>query len=351
MTVGLISPLNRLSLVGSRGSSTYAASCGSASVQGPEICFPKHASRDLSQQCRAQQSACCFLEISCEKRTNPKPLSSSLLISSLLLSSPLLHRFICLLFQKEVFFHRIMWPCGVWQNIFFHIFLGCWTFIFAIFFCTPMPKRWLRRSERTSSRSVHCIKERKSLAVFPFIFFHSCFSFHPTSRGCNDKIHLARLADWSLHVKDAEGNTAEWRSCHLPGAFGEKGRHEARVPEQKELGQHQMAHQVVRPAAKHALLFRERVELATLGIVPVGGLHLRQGAFAEALAVSQGVFGKTGMERARASTHTQRGGGGGGARAHFPRSGFQASRWNIDELQSCMEMCVCAAKTRLWTLF
>lgn len=81
---GLISPLNRVSLVafrrgavGWRGNSTYAASCGSASVQGSEICFPKHASCDFSQHCRAQHSACCFLEISCEKRTNPEPLPLS----------------------------------------------------------------------------------------------------------------------------------------------------------------------------------------------------------------------------------------------------------------------------------
>lgn len=74
--------------------------------------------------------------------------------------------------------------------------------------------------------------------------------------------------------------------------------------EQKELGQHEMAHQVVRFAAKHALLFRERVQLSTLGIVPVGGMHMRQGAFAEALTVSQGVFGKAGMESVRANTHT-----------------------------------------------
>lgn len=97
---GLISSLNRVSLVGFRrgavdwrGNSTYAASCGSASVQGPEICFPKHASCDLSQHCRAQHSACCFLEISCEKRTNPEPLP---------LSAPLallLYRCLCLFFS------------------------------------------------------------------------------------------------------------------------------------------------------------------------------------------------------------------------------------------------------------
>ena len=45
-------------------------------VQGPEICFPKHASCDFSQHCRAQQQAFCFLEISCEKRDKPRePLS------------------------------------------------------------------------------------------------------------------------------------------------------------------------------------------------------------------------------------------------------------------------------------
>lgn len=70
-----------------------------------------------------------------------------------------------------------------------------------------------------------------------------------------------------------------------------------------------MAHQVVHSAAEHALLFRERVQLATLGIVLVGGVHLRQGAFTQTFAVCQGVLGEAGKEggvsvRARPS-HTQ----------------------------------------------
>lgn len=85
LPAGLISPLNRVSPVGFRrdtvgcwrGNSTYAASCGNVSVQGPEICFPKHASCDFTQHCLAQHPAYWFLEISCEKRTNPEPLPLS----------------------------------------------------------------------------------------------------------------------------------------------------------------------------------------------------------------------------------------------------------------------------------
>lgn len=65
-----------------------------------------------------------------------------------------------------------------------------------------------------------------------------------------------------------------------------------------------MAHKVVCFVTKYALLLRERVELSTLWIIPVGRMHMRQGAFAEALAVSQGVFGEAGMECVRANTHT-----------------------------------------------
>ena len=68
-----------------------------------------------------------------------------------------------------------------------------------------------------------------------------------------------------------------------------------------------MAHEVVRSAAEHALLFRERVQLSTLGIIPVGGMHMRQGAFTQTLAVSQGVFGKAGMEKERTRTFTHTG--------------------------------------------
>lgn len=57
--------------------STYAASCGNVPVQGPEICFPKHASCDFTQHCLSQHPAYWFLEISCEKRTNPEPLPLS----------------------------------------------------------------------------------------------------------------------------------------------------------------------------------------------------------------------------------------------------------------------------------
>lgn len=73
--------------------------------------------------------------------------------------------------------------------------------------------------------------------------------------------------------------------------------------EQKELRQHEMAHKVVCFVTKYALLLRERVQLSTLGIIPVGRMHMRQGAFAEALTVSQGVFGEAGMECVRANTH------------------------------------------------
>lgn len=98
----------------------------------------------------------------------------------------------------------------------------------------------------------------------------------------------------SLLRQNAEGNTAQRWACHLPGAFGEEGRNEARLPEQEELRQHQMAQQVVRLAAEHALLFRERVQLSALGIVPVGGMRMRQGAFAQTVSVRQGLFGKAG---------------------------------------------------------
>lgn len=64
-----------------------------------------------------------------------------------------------------------------------------------------------------------------------------------------------------------------------------------------------MAHKVVCFVTKYALLLRERVQLSTLWIIPVGRMHMRQGAFAEALAVSQGVFGEAGMECVRANTH------------------------------------------------
>lgn len=122
--------------------------------------------------------------------------------------------------------------------------------------------------------------------------------------------------------QDAEGNTTQWWSCHLPGAFGKKGWYETRELEQKELRQHEMAHKVVCFAAEYALLFWERVQLATLWIIPVRGMHMRQGAFAETFAVSQGVFGKAGMESARA--HTQ-------AHARAPLlycfSGFLLNYW------------------------
>lgn len=141
---GLISPLNRVSLVafrrgavGWRGNSTYAASCGSASVQGPEICFPKHASCDFSQHCRAQHSACCFLEISCEKRTNPEPLPlSSHLAPSLSLPLRLFYFFL-----GGGGFLRPDYVALRSMTKDFIFFLGCWTFILAIAFCTPMPKR------------------------------------------------------------------------------------------------------------------------------------------------------------------------------------------------------------------
>lgn len=64
-----------------------------------------------------------------------------------------------------------------------------------------------------------------------------------------------------------------------------------------------MALQVVRLAAEHAVLFRERLELAALRTVPVGGLRLRQGAVPEALSVSEGMLGEAGKgaERVRGS--------------------------------------------------
>lgn len=65
-----------------------------------------------------------------------------------------------------------------------------------------------------------------------------------------------------------------------------------------------MAHKVVCFVTKYALLLRERVQLSTLGIIPVGRMHMRQGAFAEALTVSQGVFGEAGMKCVRANTYT-----------------------------------------------
>lgn len=70
--------------VGSRGrrgkkrkTSTYAASCGSVPVQGPEICFPKHASCDFTQHCLAQHPASCFLEIFMWEKDKPRTLSPS----------------------------------------------------------------------------------------------------------------------------------------------------------------------------------------------------------------------------------------------------------------------------------
>lgn len=89
------------------GNSTYAASWRNISVQGPEICFPKHASRDFTQHCLAQHRACCFLEISRARRTNPKPLSfSSCIVWSVLFSTSL---FLFLFFPL---FLRTIGCCG-----------------------------------------------------------------------------------------------------------------------------------------------------------------------------------------------------------------------------------------------
>lgn len=76
--------------------------------------------------------------------------------------------------------------------------------------------------------------------------------FFSTSEGCNDRSAECRL---KRPHQNAKGNTTQRWSCHLSRAFGEKGWYKARVLEQKELGQHEMAHKVVRFAAEHAILF------------------------------------------------------------------------------------------------
>lgn len=113
----------RLSLIrirpeGLRGkNSTSAASCGNVPVQGPEICFPKHASCDFTQHCLAQQPAFCFLDISCEKRTNPEPLPLSFL--------RYLHRFFFLLRLFVFPFSVLVRACVFWL---LSLFLLMWTF-------------------------------------------------------------------------------------------------------------------------------------------------------------------------------------------------------------------------------
>lgn len=108
----LVSPV-LLNTAGLRGNST---SCGNVAVQGPEICFPKHAPCDFTQHCRAQHQACCFLEISCEEKDETQT------------PFPLILRCLeCLFFAPpfRLFFYRIMWTfkaLGVWHKI-----LGCWT--------------------------------------------------------------------------------------------------------------------------------------------------------------------------------------------------------------------------------
>lgn len=87
--------------------SIYAASCGNVPVQGPEICFPKHASCDFTRHCLAQHPASCFLE---NFMWEPRTLSPSrFALFRLFLCSPSASLLI-----------QIMWTTkahGVWPKI------------------------------------------------------------------------------------------------------------------------------------------------------------------------------------------------------------------------------------------
>lgn len=58
-----------------------------------------------------------------------------------------------------------------------------------------------------------------------------------------------------------------------------------------------MAFKVVRFVAEHAFLFRERLELAALRTVPVGGMCVWQGTVSQTLSVSEGMPRKAGKRR------------------------------------------------------
>lgn len=266
------------------GGSTYAASCGNVPVQGPEICFPKHASCDFTQHCLAQHPASCFLEIFMWEKDKPRTPSPS--------------RFV--LFRLLFFFNALRSPpcwcrCGLSKRTEYDPGFkdaGLW---FRPSFSYSNANAVNASDGVEKPAGGDPLTESQALVSLDFIRLPGRLEKDVTS----DPPGAAP----SVHSQNAEGNTAQWWPCHLPGAFGKEGWYEARVLEQKELWQHEMAHKVVCFVTKYALLLRERVQLSTLGIIPVGGMHMRQGAFAEALTVSQGVLGEAGMECVRANTH------------------------------------------------
>lgn len=91
-------------------------------VQGPEICFPKHASCDFTQHCLAQHQAYAgFWRFHVRKGRAPNPFPSHLAFFRLLFIAPL-SAFLSFSPLPSIW---IMWTfraLGVWQKI-----LGCWT--------------------------------------------------------------------------------------------------------------------------------------------------------------------------------------------------------------------------------
>lgn len=70
---------------------------------------------------------------------------------------------------------------------------------------------------------------------------------------------------------------------------------------QEELGQHEMARQVVLAVAEHAVLFRERLQLAPLGTLPVGGVRVRARAVPQTASLCKGMFREAGKTRNKLS--------------------------------------------------
>lgn len=204
-------------------------------------------------------------------------------------------------------------------------FLGCWTLILLLSFFTRMPKRWMRRTVWTSPLAVVRIKRK----VLPFLDVLSLPG--ATLGGCNDAIQpcaaqvstskCRREYGWTMVMSPTWGFWQK-RTAREEGAWAKRARTTRNGTPSGSL-----CCKTCSFISRTSPALDPRDCTCWRDAYATG--RLRRSPHSQPRSVWKSRYG----ERARKHTHTR-----GERLTHSPRrcfGVFQASCWNIDEVQHC----------------